>query len=133
METNKRGRKSTELEYEDRIPYLMELMIFKKLSYTEFKLQVAKEFNVTTRTAEGWWADIRKRLKDRFSQEQEEVLQDQLMRYYDLMEAARSRGNTRVVREVLADLNKLYGLESPQKLDVTSGGEPISINIVLDK
>ena len=72
-------------------------------------------------------------MKERFSQEQEEVLQDQLMRYYDLMEAARSRGNTRVVREVLADLNKLYGLESPQKLDVTSGGEPISINIVLDK
>jgi hypothetical protein len=133
METNKRGRKSNEIEYEQRIPYLMELMIFKKLSYTEFKETVAKEYNVTTRTAEQWWADIRKRLKERFSQEQEEVLQDQLMRYYDLMEAARSRGNTRVVREVLADLNKLYGLESPQKLDVTSGGEPISINIVLDK
>jgi hypothetical protein len=44
---------------------------------------------------------------------------------------ARDSGNRRVEREVLADMNKLYGLESPKKVDITSGGEQISININL--
>ena len=39
--------------------------------------------------------------------------------------------NKRVERETLADINKLLGLESAKKVDVTSGGQPISININL--
>jgi hypothetical protein len=35
-----------------------------------------------------------------------------------------------VERETLADINKLYGLEQ-RKIDITSNGEPISININL--
>jgi hypothetical protein len=38
-----------------------------------------------------------------------------------------------VEKEVLDSLTKLFGLEQAQKVDVTSGGEPISINIMLNK
>jgi hypothetical protein len=33
----------------------------------------------------------------------------------------------------LDSLTKLFGLESTQKIDVTSNGQPISVNIILDK
>jgi hypothetical protein len=123
--------KATVVEYEDRMTRVFEAMLYEKKSYTEFKEQISKEFNITQRQAENMWADARKRLKERYSQEQEEVLQEQLNRYHDLLMRARDSGNRRVEREVLADMNKLYGLESPKKLDITSGGEQISININL--
>lgn len=123
--------KATVIEYEDRMTRVFEAMLYEKKSYTEFKEQISKEFGITQRQAENMWADARKRLKERYSQEQEEVLQEQLNRYHDLLMRARDSGNRRVEREVLADMNKLYGLESPKKVDITSGGEQISININL--
>jgi hypothetical protein len=123
--------KATVMEYEDRMTRVFEAMLYEKKSYTEFKEQISKEFNITQRQAENMWLDARKRLKERYSQEQEEILQEQLNRYHDLLVRARDSGNRRVEREVLADMNKLYGLESPKKLDITSNGEQISININL--
>lgn len=123
--------KATVMEYEDRMTRVFEAMLYEKKSYTEFKEQISKEFGITQRQAENMWAEARKRLKERYSQEQEEVLQEQLNRYHDLLMRARDSGNRRVEREVLADMNKLYGLESPKKVDITSGGEQISININL--
>jgi len=123
--------KATVMEYEDRMTRVFEAMLYEKKSYTEFKEQISKEFGITQRQAENMWADARKRLKERYSQEQEEILQEQLNRYHDLLMRARDSGNRRVEREVLADMNKLYGLESPKKVDITSAGEQISININL--
>jgi hypothetical protein len=123
--------KATVMEYEERMTRVFEVMLYEKKSYNEFKVQISKEFNITQRQAENLWVDARTRLKERYSQEQEEILQEQLNRYHDLLMRARESGNRRVEREVLADMNKLYGLESAKKVDITSGGEQISININL--
>ena len=77
------------------------------------------------------WYDARKRLKERHTGEQEEILQDQLTRLYDLLNRCRESGNRRVESEVLRDLSKLYGLET-KKIDITSDGEKISVNIILN-
>lgn len=123
--------RATAMEYEERMTRVFEAILYQKLSYVEFRDQISREFGITQRQAENLWAEARKRLKERYSQEQEEVLQEQLNRYHDLLMRARDSGNRRVEREVLADMNKLYGLESPKKVDITSGGEQISININL--
>lgn len=123
--------RATAMEYEERMTRVFEAILYQKLSYVEFRDQISREFGITQRQAENLWAEARKRLKERYSQEQEEVLQEQLNRYHDLLMRARDSGNRRVEREVLADMNKLYGLESPKKVDITSNGEQISININL--
>lgn len=127
----KEVNRATAMEYEERMTRVFEAILYQKLSYVEFRDQISREFGITQRQAENLWAEARKRLKERYSQEQEEVLQEQLNRYHDLLMRARDSGNRRVEREVLADMNKLYGLESPKKVDITSGGEQISININL--
>ena len=126
------GRKSTELEYEQKMVRVFELIVYEKKSYTEFRDIASKEFNVTTRAAESMWTDCRNRLKERFSQERDEILSEQLNRLYDLLNRSRLAGNRRVEAEVLRDISKIYGLDAPQKVDVTSGGEPISVNIILN-
>jgi hypothetical protein len=127
---NKGGRKSSIITYEERIPEAFEMILYEKLSYTEFRQQGAKKWGITERAAESVWKDCKDRLKARFEEKTEEVIAEQLSRYFDLLHRARADNNKRVERETLSDINKLYGLEQ-RKIDITSGGEPISININL--
>jgi hypothetical protein len=132
METPKRGRKTNEIEFEKQLVVAFEYIVWQRMSYTEFRDTYSKEMGISTRQAENVWAEVKKRLKERFAGEREELLETQLSRYQDLLESARTRGNTRVMRETLADISKLYGLDQT-KIDITSGGEPLTVNIILDK
>ena len=124
--------KSNELEYEQRMERAFEMMLYEKKSYDEFKKQFAQEFDITTRQAENVWKDVRNRLKERFTQNQEEILTEQLNRLYDLLNRCRLSGNRRVESEVLRDITKILGMEPSKKVDLTSNGETISINIQID-
>lgn len=128
---NKGGRKSNVATYEERIPEAMEMILYEKLGYTEFRQQGAKKWGITERAAENVWKDCKDRLQQRFDEKTEEIISEQLSRYFDLLSRSRADNNKRVERETLADINKLYGLET-RKIDVTSGGEPITVNIQID-
>ena len=127
------GRKSTEFEYEEKMVRVFELIVYEKKSYVEFRDIASKEFGISTRAAESMWQDCRNRLKERFTQEREEIMSEQLNRLYDLLNRSRLSGNRRVEAEVLRDISKIYGLDQPVKMDITSGGNPISINIQMDQ
>jgi thermostable 8-oxoguanine DNA glycosylase len=107
-----------------------ELMLYDHLSYKEFASTAAKEFSITERQAENLWKEARTRLKERFERNKEEILEDHLNQLYDLLKRCREDRNKRVEREVLADIAKVQGMDV-KKVDVTSGGSPISININL--
>jgi hypothetical protein len=129
---SKAGRKSTEAVYEIKLAEAMEMILYKKLSHNEFRVEYAKQFGVSERTADKVFADVKKVIKERFTEKTDEIINEQLSRYFDLLERARNDNNKRVERETLADINKLYGLEQ-RKIDVTTNGQPISININLDQ
>lgn len=132
---NKRGRKvaNSDLDIAERFQVAYEWIVYKRFSYSEFREKFSKEYKITTRQSEMIWKQVKDTIKDRFKDEQETLLEHQIERYFDLLERSRESGNRRIEREVLSDLNKLYGLEAASKIDLTSNGEPLSINIVLDK
>lgn len=126
----KLGRKSTEFEYEQKILESMDLILYKKYSYTEFKEYAAKQYDITPRAAEDIWKTVKDRIRQRFQDKQEEILNDQLQRTYNLLQRCIESGNRRVEAEVLRDISKLYGLDV-KRVDITSQGEKVSININL--
>ena len=127
------GRKTTIVEYEERMVRVFEMMLYDRLNSIEFRNKASKEFEITTRQADNLWKDAKDRLKLRFEDEREELLSSQIERYFDLLTRCRDSNNRRVEKEVLDSLTKLFGLEQTQKVDITSAGEPVSINIILDK
>jgi hypothetical protein len=123
--------KSGELQLEQRMNRVFEMMLYEHLGYNEFKEKAAKEFNITTRQAENYWKDAKQKMKERFQQNSDEILESHLTQLYDLLHRCREERNKRVEREVLADIAKIHQLET-KKVDITSNGQPISININLD-
>ena len=125
------GRKTDELEFESRMNRVYEMMLYEHLSYREFATKAAKEFNISERQSENLWKEARVRLKERFSNNSEEILENHLNQLFDLLKRCRDDNNKRTEREVLADIAKIYQLET-KKVDITSNGQPISININLE-
>lgn len=128
---NKKGRKTNEVQFEQIMERVFYLMLYEHLSYDEFKNTAAKEFDISTRQAENLWMEGRKRLKERYKQNQDEILENHLNQLYDLLRRCREDRNKRVEKEVLDSIAKIYSLEV-RKVDVSSGGQPISININLN-
>lgn len=124
------GRKTDELEFETRMQRVYEMMLWEHLSYREFATKGAKEFKISERQAENLWKEARTRMKERFSQTQDEILETHLTQMYDLLNRCKKDGNKLVERQVMADLAKIYGAEKT-KVDITSGGQPLAININL--
>jgi hypothetical protein len=129
---NKKGRKTDELQFESRMNRVYELMLYDHLSYREFASTASKEFGISERQAENLWKEARTRLKERYQQNSEEILENHLNQLYDLLKRCREDRNKRVEREVLNDIAKIHSLET-KKVDVTSNGQPISININLNE
>ena len=127
----KAGRKTDEIQFEMRMNRVYEMMLYEHLGYNEFAEKAAKEFDVSVRQAENLWAEARKRLKERFERNSEQILEDHLNQLYDLLKRCRDDNNKRTEREVLADIAKVQGMDK-QKIDLTTNGQPISINIKLD-
>lgn len=129
----KAGRKTDEIEFESRMVRVYELMLYDHLSYREFATVASKEFGISERQAENLWKEARTRLKERYSQNHEEILENHLNQLYDLLKRCREDRNKRVEREVLADIAKIHSLEGTKKIDITSNGNALSLNILLDK
>ena len=127
----KKGRKTDELEFEQVMERVFYMMLYEHLSYREFAAKAAKEFKISERQAERLWKEGRDRLKERYKQNQDEILENHLNQLYDLLKRCRDDNNKRTEREVLADIAKVHQLEV-KKVDVTSAGQPISININLN-
>ena len=131
MSQEKKGRKTNEIQFEQIMERVFYLMLYEHLSYDEFKNTASKEFDISTRQAENLWMEGRKRLKERYKQNQDEILENHLNQLYDLLRRCREDRNKRVEKEVLDSIAKIHSLEV-RKVDVTSGGSPISININLN-
>lgn len=130
--SRKNGRKSTDVEYMEKITAALELMLWKKMGSGEFRQYYSKTYGVSERSADEIWAKAKEIIKERFKDEQDEIINQQLMRYFDLLDRAREAGNRRVERETLDSISKLYGLDT-KKVDVTTNGQPISISINLSE
>lgn len=126
----KKGRKSTVAEYESRIPEALHMILYEKKNSIEFRQEGAKKWGISERMADNIWKDCKDRVRKRFEEQSEEIIAEQLQRSFDLLYRARESGNRRVEAEVLRDISKLYGLDT-RKIDITSGGNPVSITINL--
>ena len=126
------GRKSTIVEYSEKLTEALELILYKRLTSGEFRTTFSKMYEVSERTADATWKRCKDIIADRFKEEQGILIEEQLMRYFDLLERARQDNNKRVERETLQDISKLYGLDAVKKIDITSGDLPISVNIILN-
>lgn len=134
METEEEDKKQKpdSNEYEERMAQCMKWLLYDKMTYTQFSKHCSKVFGCTVRTGNNYWTACKDRIKEKFSDQLEDILTSQLARYFVLLKRAHDEENDFIEIKCLQDISKLTGIEPTKKVDLTSGNKPITISINLE-
>ena len=77
------------------------------------------------------WA--REEIKERYKATNDAMVEEAVYQYEQMIEKAKYIGDIKLWNELRKELNKILGVYSNDKLDITSGGKPIVINYVKPK
>lgn len=122
--------KADKIEVDNRLKQAVTLVVKQRMVYTEFVNYCKQEWDLARGQATVYWNRVAEYLKERNDKERDKTINEQLERYWELYDKAVEKGDLRTAKDILTDINKLKGLNEPDKKDITSGGE--KINIIID-
>ena len=79
------GRKSTIVEYSEKLTEALELILYQRLTSGEFRTTFSKMYGVSERTADSTWKRCKDIIAERFKEEQGVLIEQQVERYFDLL------------------------------------------------
>ena len=124
--------KADKIEVDERLKVAVNLVVKNRMVYTEFVNYCKQEWSLQRGQATVYWNRVSEYLKERNDKQRDKTINEQLERYWNLYDKAEKKGDLRVAKDILADINKLKGLNEAEKKDITSGGERINIIIGTD-
>lgn len=127
-----KGKKPTNAELELRIMTVYEMVV--KGATRPFIVRYASEnWRVGDRTVDNYLKEVRSRLSDTFGDEyRENILITQIAKLNDLYVKNYTIEDFRECRNIIESLNKMLGLNEPEKTDVTTNGKDIRLNDLVE-
>jgi hypothetical protein len=120
---------ATDAEISIRVGNTVELLL---RGYARSKIVeiTTNNYKVCEKTADTYIAKAKELIKENTSVTKDEMVALAAARYNDLYEKNYDSSDLKEARMVLDSIIKLFGLEQPSKVDVTSGGDKITWNEV---
>ena len=120
---------SNDAEIAIRVGKIVELLL---RGYTRRKIVelTTNDYNVCIKTADTYIARAKEIIVDEMKGSRDEMIAMAASRYHDLYMKNYNIQDYREARAVQDSMNKLFGLEAPKAVDVTSGGDKITWNEV---
>jgi len=120
---------ATDAEISIRVGNTLELLL---RGYARSKIVeiTTNNYKVCEKTADTYIAKAKELIKENTSVTKDEMVALAAARYNDLYEKNYDSSDLKEARMVLDSIIKLFGLEQPSKVDVTSGGDKITWNEV---
>lgn len=120
---------ATDAEISIRVGNTLELLL-RGYSRAKIVAITTNNYNVCEKTADTYIAKAKEIIKENTSATKDEMVALAAARYQDLYEKNYDSSDLKEARMVLDSIIKLFGLEPPKAVDVTSGGDKITWNEV---
>jgi hypothetical protein len=120
---------ATEAEVSIRVGNTLELLL-RGTARARIVAITTNNYNVCEKTADTYIAKAKEIIKENTSATKDELIALAAARYQDLYEKNYDSSDLKEARMVLDSIIKLFGLEPPKAVDVTSGGDKITWNEV---
>jgi hypothetical protein len=121
---------ATDAEISIRVGNTLELLL---RGYARSKIVeiTTNNYKVCEKTADTYIAKAKELIKENTSVTKDEMVALAAARYNDLYEKNYDSSDLKEARMVLDSIIKLFGLEQPSKVDVTSGGDKIDNTLIV--
>jgi uncharacterized protein YpmB len=120
---------ATDAEISIRVGNTLELLL-RGTTRARIVAITTNNYNVCEKTADTYISKAKEIIKENTSATKDEMIALAAARYQDLYEKNYDSSDLKEARMVLDSISKLFGLEAPKAVDVTSGGDKITDRVV---
>jgi hypothetical protein len=122
---------STKSKYnkKDIVAEIIEMRLGQSCSTRTIINYLTQSIGMSKPTAYEYLKWAREEIKEQYDLLNPSAIEEAIGQYEEAIEIARLNKNWKLWNELRRELNKIMGLNAPQKVDITSGGLPI-INII---
>lgn len=124
--------KANSIEMEKRMTQCVTMVVRKRCTRAEFLRFCSEEWNITERQGEEYWRRVHEYMKEKNDKSRDKMILEQIERYQELYDLCIAKKDYQTAKGILADINKMKGLNEAERRDVTSDGEKINIIIGTD-
>ena len=125
--------KADNIEMEKRMTECVRLVVRERFTRAEFMRYCAEKWNLASRQSEVYWARVHEYMKEKNDKTRDKMVLEQIERYQELYDLCIEKKDYQTAKGILADINKMKGLNEAEKKDITSNGESIKIIIGVDE
>jgi methylaspartate ammonia-lyase len=115
----------SKINKEDMINLLIELRLVQNFSIKSLIEYLEKTGYKKTQCYQyiKWMRD---RIKEDYTKTNQSIIEETVFQYEEMLRISKEKGDIRMWNDLKKELNKLLGLYSAEKIDITSGGDKIT-------
>lgn len=119
--------KASKVQHRERIDYIIELITIGVTQRADILQFVTKRYKIKDSQVDKDMKIAREKILELNKPDREEMIARSKMRYLALFNKAWTMQDYRECRMIQGDIDKLFGLQDKQKVDVTTNGESLNV------
>lgn len=116
-----KGSTKSKMSKSEQIKFLKDsqkLIINKHYSHKQYVEYVQEEYKLSRQMANTYWKQVWEDIRDKYTQETDKLVSKHIHKLWELYDLSIDNSDYNVARQVINDIGKLMGIDTPDKLQI---------------
>ena len=116
-----KGSTKNKMSKSEQIKFLKDsqkLIINKHYSHKQYVEYVQEEYKLSRQMANTYWKQVWEDIRDKYTQETDKLVSKHIHKLWELYDLSIDNSDYNVARQVINDIGKLMGIDTPEKLQI---------------
>jgi hypothetical protein len=116
-----KGSTKNKMSKSEQIKFLKDsqkLILNKHYSHKQYVEYVQEEYKLSRQMANTYWKQVWEDIRDKYTQETDKLVSKHIHKLWELYDLSIDNSDYNVARQVINDIGKLMGIDTPEKLQI---------------
>ena len=116
-----KGSTKNKMSKSEQIKFLKDsqkLILNKHYSHKQYVEYVQEEYELSRQMANTYWKQVWEDIRDKYTQETDKLVSKHIHKLWELYDLSIDKQDYNVARQVINDIGKLMGIDTPDKLQI---------------
>ena len=116
-----KGSTKNKMSKSEQIKFLKDsqkLILNKHYSHKQYVEYVQEEYKLSRQMANTYWKQVWEDIRDKYTQETDKLVSKHIHKLWELYDLSIDKQDYNVARQVINDIGKLMGIDTPDKLQI---------------
>lgn len=116
-----KGSTKSKMTKAEQVKFLKDsqkLILNKHYSHKQYCEYVQEEYKISRQMANTYWKQVWEDIRDKYQQETDKLVSKHIHKLWELYDLSIDNSDYNVARQVINDIGKLMGIDTPDKLQI---------------